>query len=113
MQKVTKSSKTTRSRVDTEKRMNRYETYKAKQMANPEFLKAYEEGLDQLRLGVEIAALREKKGFTQTQLAAMLSTSPSVISRVENGENVEMKTLKRIAEALQAELRIELVPSTQ
>ncbi len=107
-------SKTNKSRMPAEAgakaQVNGYETYKARQMANPDFRRAYEEGLDLLRLGVEIASLREKKGLTQTQLAAMLGTSASVISRVENGENVEMKTLRRIAIALHAEIRMKLVP---
>lgn len=94
----------------TERQAARYEEYKKKQLANAEFRKAYKEGLELLRLGVRIAALRAKLGLTQTQLAALLHTSPSVISRVENGENVELKTLERIARALNAELRIKLVP---
>ncbi|MBI3659121.1 helix-turn-helix transcriptional regulator [Candidatus Acetothermia bacterium] len=81
-----------------------------KQFENPEFRKAYEEGLEALRVGVKVAQLREKLGLTQTQLAAMLHTSPSVISRIENGENVELKTLQKIAQALNAKLKIELVP---
>jgi ribosome-binding protein aMBF1 (putative translation factor) len=101
----------TKAHKVTERQVNRYEEYKKKQLANPEFRKAYEEGLELLRLGVRIAALREKLGLTQTQLAALLHTSPSVISRVENGENVELKTLERIARALNAELKIELIPS--
>jgi len=32
-----------------------------------------------------------------------------VISRIENGGNVELKTLQRIAQALHARLKIELV----
>lgn len=99
-----------RAQKIVEHQVNRYEAWKKKQLANPEFRRAYEEGLELLRLGVRIAALREKLGLTQTQLAALLHTSPSVISRVENGENVELKTLERIARALNAELRIELIP---
>ena len=33
------------------------------------------------------------------------------ISRIENGENVELKTLQKIAQALNAKLKIELVPA--
>jgi transcriptional regulator with XRE-family HTH domain len=70
---------------------------------------AFEEGLDILRLAVSVAELREKHGLTQTQLAAQLHTSPAVISRIENGGNVELKTLQKLARALHAQLKIELV----
>jgi len=65
--------------------------------------------LDLLLKAVSMAELREKRGLTQTQLAAQLHTSPAMISRIENGGNVELKTLQRIAQALHARLKIELV----
>ena len=107
----TKEARRLKGRAISEQQAKRYEEYKKKQLADPEFREAYEEGLEELRLGVSIAALREQLGLTQTQLAAVLHTSPSVISRVENGENVELKTLQRIARALNAKLRIELIHS--
>ncbi len=91
------------------KRKNRYTEFKEKTLARPKVRKSFEEGLDVLRLAVSLAELREKQGLTQTQLAAKLHTSAAVISRIENGGNVELKTLQRIARALHARLRIELV----
>ena len=87
---------------------NRYTEFKKRVLARPKVRKSFEEGLDVLRLAVSIAELREKRGLTQTQLAAQLHTSPAVISRIENGGNVELKTLQRIAQALHARLKIEL-----
>ncbi len=88
---------------------NRYTEFKERVLAQPKARESFEEGLDVLRLAVSIAELREKRGLTQTQLAAQLHTSPAVISRIENGRNVELKTLQRIAQALHARLKIELV----
>jgi ribosome-binding protein aMBF1 (putative translation factor) len=79
------------------------------QLKDPEVATSFYEGLEELRLAVQIAQLREKRGFTQTQLAAQLHTSPAVISRIENGGNVELKTLQKIARALGARLMIEPV----
>ena len=84
---------------------NRYTEFKRRALARPEVRESFEEGLDVLRL----AELREKRGLTQTQLAAQLHTSPAVISRIENGGNVELKTLHKIALALHARLKIELI----
>jgi len=88
---------------------NRYTEFKKRVLARPKVRESFEEGLDVLRLAVSMAELREKRGLTQTQLAAQLHTSPAVISRIENGGNVELKTLQRIAQALHARLKIELV----
>ena len=65
-----------------------------------------------LALGDKIRALREQAKLTQAQLAAMIDTQPSHISRIEDadydGHSVE--TLRRIAQALHAKLKIEFVP---
>lgn len=88
---------------------NRYLEFKKRALARPKVRESFEEGLDLLRLAVSLAELREKRGLTQTQLAAILNTSPSVISRIENGANAQVKTLHKIAKALNARLKIELV----
>lgn len=88
---------------------NRYAEFKKRALARPKVRESFEEGLEILRLAVSLAELREKQGLTQTQLAAKLHTSPAVISRIENGGNVELKTLQKIARALRARLKIELV----
>ena len=90
-------------------RKNRYTEFKRRALARPEVRESFEEGLDMLRLAVSLAELREKRGLTQTQLAAQLHTSPAAISRIENGGNVELKTLHKIALALHARLKIELI----
>lgn len=90
-------------------RKNRYTEFKKRVLARPEVRESFEAGLDVLRLAVSLAELREKRGLTQTQLAAQLRTSPAVISRIENGSNVELKTLQKIVQALHAQLKIELV----
>lgn len=91
------------------RRKNRYAEFKKRALVRPEVRESFGEGLDVLRLAVSLAQLREKRGLTQTQLAAKVHTSAAVISRVENGRNVELKTLQKIAAALNARLKIELV----
>jgi ribosome-binding protein aMBF1 (putative translation factor) len=88
---------------------NRYSAFKEQALTRPKVREAFEEGLDVMRLAVSVVDLREKRRLTQTQLAAHLRTSPAVISRIENGGNVELKTLQKLARALHAQLRIELV----
>jgi ribosome-binding protein aMBF1 (putative translation factor) len=90
---------------------NRYHQFKARALRRPRVRAAYEEGVEDLRIAVRLAELREKLGMTQTELAAKVHTSPAVISRLERGHNVEFKTLKKVAAALDA--RLEIVPAVQ
>lgn len=91
------------------KKTNRYAEYKKKALSRPEVRGSFEEGLDWMRLAASIAALREQMGLTQIQLAKKLHTSQSVISRIENGDNVELKTIRDVAKALNAKVKIELI----
>lgn len=90
------------------RKKNRFQQLKARALRNPEVRRTYEKGLDDLRIAVQLAELRERRGLTQTELAAKIHTSPAVISRLERGHNVEFKTLKKVARALDA--RLTLVP---
>jgi uncharacterized protein involved in exopolysaccharide biosynthesis len=49
------------------KKMNRYEQFKARTLRSPRIRKAYEDGLEDLRIAVSLAELREQRGMTQTQ----------------------------------------------
>ncbi len=91
------------------KKENKYEKFKKRVLRDVEVRKSFEEDFEELRLAVDLAKLRQKRGLTQTQLAAKIHSSPSVISRIENGQNFELKTLQKIAHALGAKFRVELV----
>jgi len=82
--------------------------YAARKLQDPRFRAAANEQLRVLRIGVEIAKLRQQRGLTQTQLAAMLGTTGSAISRIENGANITLKMLGRIADTLRARAEIRL-----
>ena len=49
--------------------------------------------------------------MTQTELAAKIHTSAAVISRLERGQNVEFKTLKKVAAALGVRFTLEPLAS--
>jgi ribosome-binding protein aMBF1 (putative translation factor) len=89
------------------RKINPYQQFKMRALRNPKVRRAYEEGLEDLRIAVRLAELRGERGLTQTELAAKIHTSPAVISRLERGENVEFKTLKKVAAALNARLTVE------
>jgi len=60
-----------------------------------------------------IHRLREAAGLTQTQLARLVGTTPSVISRLEDAdyEGHSLSMLRRIAAALNQQIEIRFVPA--
>lgn len=52
------------------------------------------------RVTRRIAEAREEKGITQEELAALLDTAPRNVQRIEAGQNLTLRTVERIAEAL-------------
>ena len=72
--------------------------------------KDFYKGLEKTRIAIEIAAAREKAGFTQTELARRVGTSQSAIARMENTDyqNYSIRTLRKIAEVLELELVVTL-----
>jgi transcriptional regulator with XRE-family HTH domain len=60
---------------------------------------------------MKVVNLREKKGFSQQELANLMGTSQQAISRIESGEyeGFTLKTLEKLAEATGTQLKIEFV----
>ena len=52
------------------------------------------------RVAQRIAEVRREKGLTQDQLAESLQCATKNVQRIEYGQNVTIKTLTRIANAL-------------
>jgi hypothetical protein len=59
-----------------------------------------------LAFGRQMAERRRAKGKTQTQVAALMQTSPAIVSRLESGHDVRVSTLEKYVGALG--LRLEL-----
>ncbi len=78
----------------------------------PERLAALEEERASADVARQIYALREKAGLTQAQVAKLIGSTPSVISRLEDAdyEGHSLSMLRRIAAALQSRVEIRFVP---
>lgn len=48
----------------------------------------------------EMAEQRKRKGLSQTQIAARMDTSASIVSRLESGGDVRLSTLEKYVAAL-------------
>ncbi|MBA4417618.1 MAG: transcriptional regulator [Syntrophus sp. (in: bacteria)] len=74
-----------------------------------EFAEGYEEGYEQLKIGVMLRQARESAGLTQEELALRLNTRKTAISRIENhAEDIKLSTLERVAAALGKQLRLQI-----
>ena len=80
-------------------------------LKDPEFKQYFEEEGEKLELALKVRALRERAGWTQTQLAKRMRTSQQAISRLERGivSNCRVQTLMKLASATGAFLKLEFV----
>jgi len=62
-----------------------------------------------LAFGRRMAERRRANGKTQTQVAALMQTSPAVVSRLESGHDVRVSTLERYVAALGLQLELKAV----
>ena len=58
----------------------------------------------------ELSARRRASGKTQTQVAALMHTSPSIVSRLESGCDVRISTLEKYVAAIDMDLSMQAVP---
>ena len=82
-------------------------TYIENLRKDPKFQKLYQQQSQLLDIAIVISELREKHKMTQKKLAKAMGTNQSVISRIERGiENISLKRLFKLAEALGAQVKI-------
>ena len=84
-----------------------WETFYRKQLPDNRLKALVDRELENLRVGVEIARLREDEKLSQMKLAAMAGMSGSKISVLENRpKNLRIGTLVRLAHAANRRLVI-------
>jgi len=62
-----------------------------------------------LGFGRQMAERRRAAGKTQTQVAALMRTSPAIVSRLESGHDVRVSTLEKYVAALGLQLELKAV----
>jgi ribosome-binding protein aMBF1 (putative translation factor) len=86
-----------------------FQAYKTKALKNKAVLAEYEALAPEFAVIQSIIRQRIKRGWSQADLAEAIGTRQPVISRLERGEgNPSLRTLKRIAEALELSLTVTL-----
>ncbi len=94
-------------------KLTTFQSYLNEKLKNPAFRKGYEKEKRKLDVGYQVFLAREKAGMTQAELARRIGTKQSNISRLEFGNyNFTVEMLSKIAQALKADLKIEIKPAT-
>ena len=88
-----------------------HEVFLKKALKRTEFRKSYEELEEEYRLAREMLAARSRLGLTQEEVAGLMGTTKSAISRLEaSGKHTpSLSTLKKYAQAVGCNLEIKLV----
>lgn len=85
-----------------------FDLYLEEQLKDSGFAERFERAGEAWDVAVQLAALREKSGLSQKELARRLHTSQQNISRLESPsyEGHSLAMLRRVAEVLGATVRI-------
>ncbi len=89
-----------------------FDHYLTQQMQDTRFAARFERSGQAWDVALQIAALREQAGLSQKELARLLKTSQQQISRLESPdyEGHSLATLRRVADALHARVRVVFEP---
>jgi len=88
-----------------------WKEHKKKLLKDPQFREQYDALEPKYRLAAALIRLRLAKGLTQEQLATLLNTKQESIARLESGSSLpSLTTVRRVANALDAEVEINLRP---
>ena len=88
-----------------------FESHKAELLQNPEFRRKYEALEPKYNLIRTFIHRRNELRLSQVQLASIIGMQQPAISRLERGDGkITINTLRRVADALNADLDISLKP---
>ena len=90
-----------------------FDAYLEEQLRDPDFAERYRRAGEAWDLALRLAALREQAGLTQGELARRVGTTQQQISRLESPayEGHSLAMLRRVARALDAEIRVVFEPA--
>ena len=90
-----------------------FDLFLEEQLRDPDFAERFKRAGEAWDVALQIAALREKAGLSQRDLARKLHTSQQQISRLESPsyEGHSLSMLRRVANVLGATVRVTLAPN--
>jgi transcriptional regulator with XRE-family HTH domain len=85
-----------------------FDLYLEEQLKDPVFAERFERAGEAWDVALQLAALRDRAGLSQTELARKLKTTQQQISRLESPgyEGHSLSMLRRVARVLNAQVRV-------
>lgn len=85
-----------------------FDHYLEEQLSDPHFAERYRRAGEAWEVAVQLAALREKEGLSQKELAERVGTTQQQISRLESPgyEGHSLRMLRKVATVLHAEVEV-------
>ena|ERR1017187_7630467 len=92
-----------------------FDVFLEEQLRDPDFAERFKRAGEAWHVALQIAALREKAGLSQKDLARKLHTSQQQISRLESPsyEGHSLSMLRRVAKVLSAKVRVVFEPEAE
>jgi transcriptional regulator with XRE-family HTH domain len=92
-----------------------FDLFLEEQLKDPDFAERFARAGEAWDVALQLAALREKAGLSQKDLARRLNTSQQQISRLESPsyEGHSLSMLRRVAEALGASVHVTIAPRSR
>ena len=89
-----------------------FDRYLKEQLADPAFARRFERAGQAWDVALQIAALRQRAGLSQRELAKRVKTSQQQICRLESPdyEGHSLSLLRRVARELNAQVRVVIEP---
>jgi ribosome-binding protein aMBF1 (putative translation factor) len=94
--------------------MGSFDKYLEEKLKNPEFKKEYDALEPEYNIMLALLKARKSQNLTQKELSNRTGITQADISRIENGtRNPSLAMLKRLAEGLGMQLKLEFLPMSQ
>ena len=78
-----------------------------------EYREAYVDSRLDTSVAFQVAAMREDRGWTQTELAQKMDAQQPFVSRIERGDSITLNSIKRIAAAFGVAVEVTFVPFSE
>ena len=89
----------------------KFDDYLNERLKDDNFKEEYDKLDDEYFFAIALIEARNKRKLSQKQLAEKTGMTQADISKIESGNrNLSIKTLKRLADGLDMDLRIQFVP---